>query len=407
MASTSKTKKKRGRPPKITLNIRAKRRGRSTKSVMAYIERRATRLSQGGDYAVYQFALSGEELLQIADISRIARKNTGKLLGYQRGEVTKHIAEITEYLNKDKVLFPHAIIVAFNSLVEFIQQRGPGSNDGVSVAGILRMPVPKEGAKKPGWIVDGQQRTIATSRSKRPDMSLPICAFITDNVETQREQFIRINNSKPLPKGLVEELLPEVSVSISGKLAPSKIPSSMINHLNQDKTSPFFQLIARSSASVEERKLAVIKDGPLLRVIKDSLNQPSGCLYPYQNIATRETDTDAIWQILIIFWTAVKNVFPDAWGRPPQNSRLMHGAGLTAMGRLMDRIMPHIEHDKNTAIKQAEKQLSYIKPHCHWTSGNWEELGNLKWNEIQNLSRHVKALSNHLIRKYLQEKAKR
>ena len=157
----------------------------------------------------------------------------------------------------------------------------------------------------------------------------------------------------------------------------------------------------------EEKKLAVIRDGPLLRVIKDSLIQPSGCLYPYQNIATRETDTDAIWQILIVFWTAVKNTFPDAWGRPPQNSRLMHGAGLTAMGRLMDRIMPHIQHDNNTAIKQAMNQLSYIKPHCHWTSGNWEELGNLKWNEIQNMSRHVKALSNHLIRKYLQEKAKR
>lgn len=389
-----------------TKNKTAKR-GRPRKAPSSYIERRATRLSQGGSHAVYQFALSGEELLKVADISRIARKKTGKLLGYQRGEATKHIDDITDYLNNDEVLFPHAVIVAFNSLVEFVQQRGPGSDDGVSVAGVLKIPVPQEGAKKPGWIVDGQQRTIATSRSKRPDMPMPVCAFITDNVETQREQFIRINNSKPLPKGLVEELLPEVSVAISSKLAPSRIPSQMINHLNQDEKSPFYQLIYRSSAGIEEKKKAVIKDGPLLKVLKESLNQPSGCLYPYQNIATRQTDIDEIWAILIVFWTAVKNSFPDAWGKIPQKSRLMHGAGLTAMGRLMDRIMPQINHRDKKAIKNTEKELRFIVPHCNWTSGTWTELGGLEWNEIQNLTKHVKALSNHLIRKYLQEKAKR
>ena len=236
---------------------------------------------------------------------------------------------------------------------------------------------------------------------------MPVCAFITDNVETQREQFIRINNSKPLPKGLVEELLPEVSVAISSKLAPSRIPSQMINHLNQDEKSPFYQLIYRSSAGIEEKKKAVIKDGPLLKVLKESLNQPSGCLYPYQNIATRQTDIDEIWAILIVFWTAVKNSFPDAWGKIPQKSRLMHGAGLTAMGRLMDRIMPQINHRDKKAIKNTEKELRFIAPHCNWTSGTWTELGGLDWNEIQNLTKHVKALSNHLIRKYLQEKAKR
>lgn len=366
-------------------------------------------LSQGKNSSVYQFALSGDELLQVADISRIARKKTGKLFGYQRGEATKHIDEITEYLNGDNVLFPHAIIVAFSSLAQFIKQRGQKAHndDAISTAGILQIPVPQEGAKKPGWIVDGQQRTIAASRSKRPNIPLPICAFITDNVETQREQFIRINNSKPLPKGLVEELLPEVSVAISGKLAPSRIPSTIINHLNHDEKSPFFQLITRASSGAEEKKRAVIKDGPLLKVIRESLNQPSGCLYPYQNIATRETEVDEIWAIIIVFWTAVKNVFPDAWGKIPQKSRLMHGAGLTAMGRLMDRIMPQINHKDKNAVKQVEKELKYIDGHCHWTSGCWEALGNLQWNEIQNVARHVKALSNHLIRKYLQERAKR
>ena len=38
---------------------------------------------------------------------------------------------------------------------------------------------------------------------------------------------------------------------------------------------------------------------------------------------------------------------------------------------------------------------------------NWEALRDMPWNDIQNVARHVKALSNHLIRKYLQERAKR
>ena len=32
-------------------------------------------------------------------------------------------------------------------------------------------------------------------------------------------------------------------------------------------------------------------------------------------------------------------VFPEAWGRPPTESRLMHSAGIEAMSLLMDRIM--------------------------------------------------------------------
>ena len=105
-------------------------------------------------------------------------------------------------------------------------------------------------------------------------------------------------------------------------------------------------------------------------------------MYPYQNIATRQTDIDEIWAILIVFWTAVKNSFPDV-GNIPQKSRLMHGAGLTAMGRLMDRIMPQINHRDKKAIKNTEKELRFIVPHCNWTSGTWTELGGLEWNEIR------------------------
>jgi hypothetical protein len=59
------------------------------------IRRRALRLTQNDAHPLYVFALTGEELLAIADISRISRNDAGKLIGYQRPEVRRHVQDIT------------------------------------------------------------------------------------------------------------------------------------------------------------------------------------------------------------------------------------------------------------------------------------------------------------------------
>ena len=42
--------------------------------------------------------------------------------------------------------------------------------------------------------------------------------------------------------------------------------------------------------------------------------------------------------VLKDFWRAVSHVFPEAWDKPPRQSRLMHGAGIASLGFLMDTI---------------------------------------------------------------------
>jgi len=51
------------------------------------------------------------------------------------------------------------------------------------------------------------------------------------------------------------------------------------------------------------------------------------------------------------------------------------------------------------------QQLGLIKPHCRWNEGYWEFGGDQirRWDEIQNTSREVGMLSNHLVRTYLAE----
>lgn len=371
------------------------------------IRRRALLVEQNPSHPVYMFTLTGEELLSIAEISRISRDDAGKLIGYQRPEVRRHVEDIVEYLNGDDVVFPNSIILALSSRVRFVRSRGPQVYDGEVASGTLEIPVPAPGSPKPAWIVDGQQRTVALTKSRRSTMRVPVNAFIADDVQSQRDQFLRVNNTKPLPRGLITELLPEVPGALPATLAARRIPSALAEELATHDQSPFQGLIRRASMKAPKGHAAPIVDTSVVRMIEESLSTPSGCLFPYRNVATGETDMESLWYTLIVYWRGVSNVFRDAWGRDPSKSRLMHGVGIRAMGRLMDKIMPAIDFRGKDAVARVEQELHLVAPTCRWTSGRWEELGGLAWNELQNVPKHIRALSNLLIRVYVQAKAHR
>jgi hypothetical protein len=139
-------------------------------------------------------------------------------------------------------------------------------------------------------------------------------------------------------------------------------------------------------------------------MVEESLTSTSGCLFPYRNIATSETDAEGICAVLVAYWTAVKRVFPAAWGKPASQSRLMHGAGIRAMGRLMDRVMAGVNGRDPRAVEIVERELRRVAPICRWTEGQWEDLNDLAWNDVQNVPRHIRILSNLLIRTYVQSK---
>jgi DGQHR domain-containing protein len=235
-------------------------------------------------------------------------------------------------------------------------------------------------------------------------MPVPIAAFVTDALELQREQFLRVNTVQPLPVNLVTELLPEITRVPSGRMSTRQLPSALVDMLNHDRESPFFELVKRASSSPETKKRSIVTDTGLVEALKESLESPSGVLFPYRNIATGTTDTEGIRQVLITYWTAVKNTFPEAWGLPPTQSRLMGGVGIRAMGRLMERVMAHVETSGPDGVRQAEAELSIVAADCHWTKGVWPELG-LPWDELQNTPRHISALSNLLARSYVTNRA--
>jgi DGQHR domain-containing protein len=375
-----------------------------TSTTNTMLARRALRVPQTGKYPLYLFSLTADEILRVADISRVTRDDSGELIGYQRPEVRRHIHDIVEYLDSDEVIFPNPIILALSPDVRFESSRGPNVHDGQAAGGTLKIPVPTNGGPKPGWIVDGQQRAVALSQAKRRNFPVPVNAFVADSVDVQRDQFLRINNTRPLPRGLVTELLPAVKTPLPARLAMRQTPSALCDLLNRDPDSPFCGLIRRSSTSKQQRRRAPIVDNSVINMLTESLTSTGGCLFPYRNISSGETDFDGIWACLLTYWTAVRDTFPDAWGKPTTQSRLMGGVGIRAMGRLMDRILATVNPHDVHANEQVREDLQRIAPYCHWTSGTWEALG-LRWNEVQNVPRHINELSNFLIRMHFHTQA--
>lgn len=365
------------------------------------LERRALRVLQTEDVPLYLFTLAAEEIDLVADVARISRDEAGKLLGYQRPEKKQHVRQIQTYLDSGNVLFPNGLIMALPDDLKFKSSRGPGTSDGLATAGTLEIPIPDDpAAPRPGWIVDGQQRSLALARAANRRFPVPVSGFAASSLELQRDQFLRVNNVHPLPANLVTELLPEIFTPPSPRLSARRLPSALVDMLNQDPASPFHNLVKRASTEPDSSRQRVVTDNSLIEALKESLDSPSGALFPYRNIAAGTTDTEGIRHLLTVYWTAVRNTFPDAWGRPPTESRLMHGAGIRAMSRLLERVIVHVDLRGRDPVAAVERELARVAPLCRWTDGTWEDLG-LPWNGLQNLSKHINALSNYLVRAYM------
>lgn len=351
---------------------------------------RAIRTRQAGT-DVYAFFVPGIRLLEIAEISRISQDGSRAIAGFQRPEIRSHVSGIVEYLSRGSVLFPNAIILALAPGIRFTAARGskPKSVDSNSDVGTLSVPIHPN--RKAGWIVDGQQRTLALAEASNPSLSVPVIAFVSPDISVHREQFILVNKAKPLSRRLIDELLPEVGTFLPRDLSIRRAPSALCASLNNQQDSPFYRLIRRPSLESAD---AIITDSSIVKMLRRSIQDPRGSLASHTDL-DGSADLEEMYHLVVSYWTAVKDVFPEAWGIPPTQSRLMHAAGIEAMGILMDQIMSRaMLRDQRHAL--ARSILEKLAPACRWTAGEWESIGRA-WNEIQYTPQDVRLLSNLLI----------
>ncbi|HZH17006.1 MAG TPA: DGQHR domain-containing protein DpdB [Archangium sp.] len=361
----------------------------------------AVEASQSPGRTLYSFAVDGKLVHRFAAISRVSRQE-GQLKGYQRPEVLSHIEGIRDYIESPSPMVPNAVVLAFDSRVRFEaldQKAAPSADSAYSRLGVLVIPLGKKelpDERKPGFIVDGQQR-LAAIRDATVD-HFPICvtAFITDDIRHQTEQFILVNSTKPLPKGLIYELIPKTDAQLPPQLRRRRLPAQLMEQLNLDSGSPFHGLIHTAT-----NPMGVIKDNSILKMLENSLM--GGALRNFHHSATGKLDLESMLKLLNNYWTAVRNVFKASWGLAAKKSRLMHGVGIVSMGYIMDTISDRLQDTPIPTVEQFQEDLEPLKDLCHWTTGTWN-FGNgerRKWNALQNMSNDIDLLTDHLVAQYM------
>ncbi len=350
----------------------------------------ATQQSPGK--VLYQFAVDGKVLDRFAAVSRIRRDQDHTVQGYQRPEALQHIASIRRYIESMAPMIPNGIVIAFDERVRFVEtSEAPAS--AVSCVGEIIIPL-DETEDMPGWIVDGQQRTAAIREAKVDSFPIPVIAFITDDLAVQREQFILVNSTKPLPKSLIYELLPGTVGPLPPALARRKISAQLLEELNRNSDSPFHWRIQTAT-----NPDGVIKDNSVLRMLDNSIIE--GYLYNFRNPENGSGDIPQMANFVNQYWSAVAFVFPQDWHSTPRRSRLVHGAGIVSMGFLMDAIADRL-HGQTMDVNAFVGELVKIRDDCSWSAGEWH-LSNgeqRRWNAFQNTSRDVQLLTDHLLNLY-------
>ncbi len=329
---------------------------------------------QSAHARVFTFAATAAEIIATCEITRAGRSSSGKLFGFQRPQVAGHIQEIQDYIKSPRAVLPNSIVVGFFSGAKTMALRNGLTELTISTAN-----------GKPGFVIDGQQRLTALLQSGREDFQLFVSCVLCENERDLRQQFILINNTRPLPKSLIYELLPGIKEPPK-RLGSRGFASALTQRLNFDDSSSL-----KGTIVMHTNPDGVIRDTAIQKVIINSAEH--GAIREHNNGTTR---ADFGFELVSNYFQAVKDVFPDAWHKhTPRTSRLVHGAGIVAMGYVMETIY---SRSGTPSYRSFVKALEPLRKHVAWTSGKWRFPGEVvKWDQIENTSRQVQKLTFHLV----------
>ncbi len=338
----------------------------------------AIRYTQGASHTLYTFVMDGKQIADIAKADQLTRTEEG-LTGFQRLEVGSHVAEIRTFIDSGDPMIPNAVVLAFVKPLQFRPAEA-----GATV-GTLAIPLGS------GLTVDGQQRLAAIRDAAITSFPITVVAFVANSEDELREHFVRVNSAKPLPKGLILEMLPSISGTLPKALETRKLPALLCERLNSDTNSPLRGLI-RTQTNPD----GIVKDNTVIRAIEDSLSD--GCLFYYRD----PLEIESMLEVLKAFWGGVAITFRDSWAKPLNQSRLFHASGFVGLGYIMDAIYDSTDDGQALTRKMFAEEVALLKPYCAWTEGTWDfgPDGKHQWNDLQNTAKDIRVFVNFLVRTY-------
>ncbi len=329
---------------------------------------------QAAGHEVFVFAAEPKHILEFAQIERIGRSDSGELKGFQRHQISTHIKDIRNYLMREDALLPNAVIVAFLKGVTVKRSREGRTEVSINM---------KDGP--PGFVVDGQQRLSALAPLDKPGFQVFVSALICKNYDELRQQFVLINSTRPLPKSLIYELLPTVE-GLPERYTARRFAARVVERVN-------FQGGPALRAQIRQHTnpTGMISDTAMQKLVINSAAQ--GAVRDLIALADRE---DQAVGLIDRYFAAVSRVFGGEWvGMAPRQSRLRHGAGIVAMGFVMDLLHTY---GYSKTVNSFVEGLELLKPYTAWTSGVWKMPEyELPWNDIQNTPSDIDLLTRYLV----------
>lgn len=330
---------------------------------------------QSPHHDVLMIRATAEQIHQIASIERIGRDEKGRTVGFQRPQVTGHISEIRNYLDQADAVLPNALVLAFVSGAKVKHSKG----------GIAQLEIDLS-KDKPGFVVDGQQRLTALSLANRENFQIFAACLICRDIDELRRQFILVNNSKPLPKSLIYELLPSVT-ELPDRLTSRSLAAKITERLNFDEGSSL-----RGFIKMQTNPTGIVKDTVVQKAIMNS--EAAGAI---QVVMHQKHGSDKAAELVSNFFHAVRETFPQDWeGHKPTTSRLVHGAGIVAMGYVMDEVYAR---NKSMSIASFKKGLEPLVGKTAWTKGSWKFSKDqiIPWDHVEFTPRQYLQLAEHLV----------
>lgn len=327
---------------------------------------------QSDEHVVLSFAAKAADVLRFASIERIGRDAQGELSGFQRPQVAAHIREIRDYLEKPNAVLPNPIVVAFTDNVT-VEPNGDGS---------AMLTIDLEDGP-PGLVVDGQQRLTALGEVDR-NFQVFVSALICRDDAELRRQFVLINNTRPLPKSLIYELLPTVD-DLPPRLSRRSTAAEITARLNFENTS------LKGYIKQHTCPEGIIADTVMQKIIMESLS--NGIM---REMIRAPRGKDRCVRLVSEFFDGLKQTFPEAWhGQKPATSRLLHGAGIQAVGDVMEVLAQRA--DARTA-QEFRAGMECLKGKVAWIEGTWDFGDEVRrWNALQNVNRDIALLKHYLV----------
>ena len=234
-------------------------------------------------------------------------------------------------------------------------------------------------------VIDGQQRLTALAGLPEKDFKLFVSVLVCDDYEELRRQFVLLNSTRPLAKALIYELLPGTG-GLPNRYSSRSFAAALTERLNfTDKSSLEGKIYQHTNPK------GIIRDTAIQTVIMRSVSDGAIRELPEKKQLTKGYD------LLNEFFWAVRTVFKDEWDdHTPKSSRLVHGAGIQALGFVMELL---VGRDGAQSSDEFARGLSVLKGHTAWTSGSWRfsDSEEVPWNKLENTSRQISALAQHLV----------